>query len=49
MERTSKRNNSNAVIIGKSGSGKSTLIKKLIRGNWCRGSKVIVIDPERGV
>ena len=46
-KRTSKRNNSNAVIIGKSGSGKSTLIKKLIRGAWCRGSKVIVIDPER--
>lgn len=46
-KRTNKRNNSNAVIIGKSGSGKSTLIKKLIRGEWCRGSKVIVIDPER--
>jgi GTPase SAR1 family protein len=46
-KRTSKRNNSNAVIIGKSGSGKSTLIKKLIRGAWCRGSKIIVIDPER--
>lgn len=46
-KRTNKRNNSNAVIIGKSGSGKSTLIKKLIRGNWARGSKIIVIDPER--
>ena len=46
-KRTNKRNNSNAVIIGKSGSGKSTLIKKLVRGNWCRGSKIIVIDPER--
>ncbi len=46
-KRTNKRNNSNAVIIGKSGSGKSTFIKKLIRGNWARGSKVIVIDPER--
>lgn len=46
-KRTSKRNNSNAVIIGKSGSGKSTFIKKLIRGAWCRGSKIIVIDPER--
>ena len=34
-KRTNKRNNSNAVILGKSGSGKSTLIKKLIRGNWC--------------
>src|SRR5574344_2442164 len=40
-------NNSNAVIVGKSGSGKSTLIKKLVRGVWCRGSKVIIIDPER--
>lgn len=46
-KRTSKRNNSNAVIVGKSGSGKSTLIKKLVRGAWCRGSKVIIIDPER--
>jgi len=46
-KRTSKRNNSNAVIVGKSGSGKSTLIKKLVRGAWCRGSKIIIIDPER--
>lgn len=46
-KRTNKRNNSNAVIVGKSGSGKSTLIKKLARGMWCRGSKVIIIDPER--
>lgn len=46
-KRTNKRNNSNAVIVGKSGSGKSTLIKKLIRGAWCRGTKVIIIDPER--
>ena len=47
FKRTNKRNNSNAEIVGKSGSGKSTLIKKLIRGLWCRGSKVIIIDPER--
>ena len=47
FKRTNKRNNSNAVIVGKSGSDKSTLIKKLIRGLWCRGSKVIIIDPER--
>ena len=46
-KRTNKRTNSNAVIIGKSGSGKSTLIKKLVRGAWCRGSKIIIIDPER--
>ncbi len=46
-KRTNKRNNSNAVIVGKSGSGKSTLIKKLVRGAWSRGSKVIIIDPER--
>lgn len=46
-KRTNKRNNSNAVIVGKSGSGKSTLIKKLVRGNYGRGSKIIIIDPER--
>lgn len=46
-KRTNKRNNSNAVIVGKSGSGKSTLIKKLARGAWARGTKVIIIDPER--
>lgn len=57
-KRSNKRNNSNAVIIGKSGSGKSTLLKKMIRANWCRGTaltsdgkhkhtKIICIDPER--
>lgn len=46
-KRTNKRNNSNAVIIGKSGSGKSTLLKKIVRGNWARGTKIIAIDPER--
>ena len=46
-KRTNKRNNSNAVIVGKSGSGKSTVVKKLVRGAWCRGTKVIIIDPER--
>ncbi len=46
-KRTNKRNNSNAVVIGKSGCGKSTLIKKIIRGNWARGTKIIAIDPER--
>ena len=46
-KRTNKRNNSNAVVIGKSGYGKSTLLKKLVRGNYARGTKIIVIDPER--
>ncbi len=46
-KRTNKRTNSNVCIIGKSGSGKSTLIKKLIRGNWARKTKIIAIDPER--
>ena len=46
-ERSSTRTNSNALIIGKSGSGKSTLVKKLARGEWARGSKIIIIDPER--
>lgn len=46
-KRTSKRTNSNVCVIGKSGSGKSTLIKKLIRGNWARKTRIIAIDPER--
>lgn len=46
-KRTNKRTNSNVCIIGKSGSGKSTLIKKLIRGNWARKTKILCIDPER--
>lgn len=44
--RTNKRTNSNCCIIGKSGSGKSTLIKKIIRGNWARKTKIVCIDPE---
>ena len=46
-KRTNKRNNSNMLLLGKSGCGKSTLIKKIIRGAWARGSKIIAIDPER--
>lgn len=46
-KRTDKRNNSNAVIIGKSGSGKSTLVKKIIRSEYAKGTKIIAIDPER--
>lgn len=46
-KRTDKRRNSNVCIIGTSGSGKSTLIKKLIRGNWSRNTKIVCIDPER--
>ncbi|MDD3453535.1 MAG: ATP-binding protein [Bacilli bacterium] len=46
-KRTNKRNNSNMTIVGKSGSGKSTFLKKLIRANYARGTKVIIIDPER--
>jgi type IV secretory pathway VirB4 component len=34
-------------VVGKSGSGKSTFLKKLIRANYARGTKVIIIDPER--
>ena len=46
-KRTNKRNNSNMTVIGKSGSGKSTFLKKMIRANYARGTKVIIIDPER--
>ena len=47
--RTNKRTNSNCCIIGKSGSGKSTIIKKIIRGNWARKTKIVCIDPEREI
>lgn len=46
-KRTNKRNNSNMTVVGKSGSGKSTFLKKLIRANYARGTKIIIIDPER--
>ncbi len=45
-KRDDKRANSSIVIIGKSGMGKSTCIKHIIRSEFARGTKVIIIDPD---
>lgn len=45
--RHGSRTNSNMFISGKPGMGKSTLVKKILRGEYGRGSKIIIIDPER--
>jgi len=45
-KRGESRTNSNMIIVGKSGMGKSTAVKKILRGEFARGRKIIVIDPE---
>lgn len=46
-KRDQSRTNSNMIVLGKPGVGKSTLIKKILRAEYGRGSKIIQIDPER--
>ena len=41
------RTNSNMVIMGVGGVGKSTKIKDIIICEYMRGTKIIIIDPER--
>lgn len=41
------RTNSNMVIMGVAGVGKSTAIKHIIMAEYMRGTKIIIIDPER--
>ena len=41
------RTNSNMVIKGVAGVGKSTAIKHIILAEYMRGTKIIIIDPER--
>ena len=43
------RTNSNMVIMGVAGVGKSTAIKHIILAEYMRGTKIIIIDPEREV
>ncbi|MED2040536.1 MULTISPECIES: VirB4 family type IV secretion system protein [Bacillus cereus group] len=44
--RRESRTNSNLTVIGRPGVGKSTAVKKILRGEYGRGTKIIIIDPE---
>lgn len=46
-KRGNDRINSNIVVTGKPGSGKSTAIKHIILKEYEKGTKIIIIDPER--
>ncbi|BCD08986.1 hypothetical protein BC30090_p270 (plasmid) [Bacillus cereus] len=46
--RRESRTNSNLTVIGRPGVGKSTAVKKILRGEYGRGTKIIIIDPEDG-
>ena len=46
-KRENDRINSNIVITGKPGSGKSTTIKHILLNEFAKGTKIIIIDPER--
>ncbi len=41
------RTNSNFVVMGTSGVGKSTAVKHILLNEFMRGTKLILIDPER--
>ena len=41
------RTNSNYVVMGTSGVGKSTAVKHILLNEYMRGTKILVIDPER--
>lgn len=41
------RTNTNFVIMGVAGVGKSTKVKDIIVSEYARGTKIIIVDPER--
>lgn len=41
------RTNSNWTILGAPGVGKSVTVKHIFSNEWARGTKIIIIDPER--
>lgn len=45
-KRAADRTNSNLTILGRPGIGKSTTIKKWLKEEFGRGSKIIMLDPE---
>jgi len=46
-KRGQDRTNSNFVVMGTSGVGKSTAVKHILLNEYMRGSKLLIIDPER--
>lgn len=46
-KRDGSRTNSNVTFLGRPGVGKSTTVKKILASEYARGTKIIVIDPER--
>lgn len=45
--RDGSRTNTNMTVMGRPGVGKSTVIKKILMNEFARGTKIIIIDPER--
>jgi len=45
--RDGSRTNTNMTVMGRPGVGKSTVIKKILMSEYARGTKIIIIDPER--
>lgn len=46
-KREGSRTNSNMTVMGRPGVGKSTAVKKILMSEFTRGTKIIIIDPER--
>lgn len=46
-KRSESRTNTNMTVLGRPGVGKSTVVKKILLNEYARGSKIIIIDPER--
>ena len=46
-KRGGDRTNSNIVVMGVAGVGKSTTIKHIILSEYMKGTKIIIVDPER--
>lgn len=45
--RSESRTNTNLTVMGRPGVGKSTAVKKILLNEFSRGTKIIILDPER--
>lgn len=46
-KRIGDRTNSNFTVMGMPGKGKSYAVKSILLGEWMRGTKIYIIDPEK--